>query len=63
MSQLEGTENRISVQRMKYNDTVKEYNLKVMRIPSSIIASMFGFGERAYFNADPGAEKAPKVSI
>ncbi len=63
MSQLEGTENRISVQRMKYNDTVKEYNLKVMRIPSSIIASMFGFAERTYFNADQGAEKAPKVSI
>lgn len=61
MSQLEGTENRISVQRMRFNETVQAYDLKVMRFPSSIVASMFGFKTRAYFNADVGAEKAPKV--
>lgn len=63
MSQLEGTENRISVQRMRFNESVQAYNLKVMRIPSSIIASMTGFDERAYFEAAAGAEIAPKVQI
>jgi len=63
MSQLEGAENRIRVERIRYNDAVKVYNLKVMRIPSSIIAGMTGFEEREYFNAEEGAEKAPKVQI
>ena len=63
MSQLEGTENRISVQRMRYNEFVQNYNLKVMRIPSSIIAGMFGFDKREYFNAQTGAETAPKVNL
>ena len=63
MSQLEGTENRISVERMRFNQSVQAYDLKVMRFPSSIIASMFGFGERQYFNAAPGAETAPAVKF
>ncbi len=63
MSQLEGTENRISIARMRYNDSVKEYNLKVMRIPSSIIASITGFKERAYFEAVTGSEKAVEVKF
>lgn len=63
MSQLEGTENRINVQRMRYNDVVKSYNLKVMRFPSSIIASMFGFQNREYFEAEKGSEKAPEVKF
>ncbi len=63
MSQYEGTENRIGVARMKYNDAVKEYNLKVMRIPSSIIAALTGFKERAYFEAAAGSEKAPEVKF
>lgn len=63
MSQIEGSENRISVERMRFNDTVKSYNLKVMRFPSSIIASITGFVERDYFNAEVGAEKAPKVQF
>lgn len=63
MSNLEGTENRISVQRMRYNDAVKSYNLKVMRFPSSVIASIFGFSERSYFEANKGAENAPKVQF
>lgn len=63
MSQLEGTENRISVERMRFNDAVKDYNLKVMRVPSSIIASMFDFKERAYFEATKGSENAPQVKF
>ncbi len=63
MSQLEGTENRIGVARTRYNDAVKNYNLKVMRVPSSIIASMFGFDERAYFEATKGSEVVPAVKF
>ena len=63
MVSLEGTENRISVQRMRYNDAVRDYNLKVMRVPSSIIASMFGFAGRAYFDAVAGAENTPQVKF
>lgn len=63
MSQLEGTENRINVQRMRFNDSVKEYNLVVKRFPGSLIAFIFGFDERAYFEAAAGAEKAPEVKF
>lgn len=63
MSQLEGTENRISVERMRYNEAVQAYNLKVMRLPSSILASLTGFHERAYFEAAAGAENAPTVKF
>jgi len=63
MSQLEGAENRISVERMRFNDTIKAYNLKVKTFPSSIVASIFGFGERNYFEAAAGTEVAPKVSL
>jgi len=63
MSQLEGSENRISVQRMRFNDSIKDYNLKVMRFPSSIIASIFGFDERTYFEAIAGSEVAPQVKF
>lgn len=63
MTQLEGTENRVSVERMRFNDSIKNYNLKVMRFPSSIVASMFGFGERQYFEATAGSEVAPEVKF
>lgn len=63
MSQLEGTENRISVERNRYNEAIQGYNLKVMRFPSSIIASMTGFHAREYFNSTPGSEVAPKVNF
>lgn len=63
MTQLEGSENRISVERTRFNDSIKAYNLKVMRFPSSIVASIFGFGAREYFNATAGAEKAPEVKF
>jgi LemA protein len=63
MSQLEGTENRISVTRNRFNQAIQAYNLKVMRFPSSIIASIFGFATKDYFNAEVGAEKAPEVKF
>lgn len=63
ISQLEGTENRISVARMRYNEAIQAYNLKVQRIPSSIVAALTGFHTREFFNAQPGAENAPKVNL
>jgi LemA protein len=63
MSQLEGTENRISVTRVRFNQAIQSYNLKVMRFPSSIVASIFGFSTKDYFNAEVGAEKAPQVKL
>lgn len=63
MAQLEGTENRISVERMRYNESVKAYSLMIKRIPTKWIAGMFGFSERSYFEAEKGAENAPKVDF
>lgn len=60
-AQLEGTENRISVERQKYNEAVKEYNVMVRRFPNNIIASMFGFDAKSMFEAQAGAEVAPVV--
>ena len=62
-SQLEGTENRINVARKDFNDSAKEYNTSLRRFPRNIIASMFGFEKRNYFEAEAGAEKAPKVEV
>jgi Uncharacterized conserved protein len=63
-SQLEGTENRITVERKKFNEEVKAYNMSIRRFPSSIIANMFGFEKKPYFEATTeGAEKAPKVEF
>jgi LemA protein len=61
--ELEGTENRVSTERMRFNEAVQSYNLKVMRFPSSIIAGLFGFDAREYFNATKGAENAPAVKF
>jgi len=61
--ELEGSENRISTERMRFNQAVQSYNLKVMRFPSSVIASIFGFDERTYFEATEGAENAPAVKF
>lgn len=63
MAELAGTENRIAVARKDYNDAVRAYNLVTRQAPSSIIASMFGFSEKAYFEIDSAAEKAPKVQL
>lgn len=62
-SQLEGTENRINVARKDFNDSAKQYNTSLRRFPRNIIASMFGFEKRNYFEAEAGAEKAPKVEF
>jgi len=59
--ELEGCENRIAVERMKYNETVKQYNTAIKRIPGSLFA--WGHADAAYFEAEAGAEKAPKVEF
>ena len=63
MDELAGTENRISVARKDYNDTVSGYNRSVKRFPGSIIAGVFGFDEIEYFKASEGAEQAPTVDF
>ena len=63
MTQLEGTENRISVERQRYNDAVGVLNVKVQRFPSNIAANIFGFDVRELFKAAAGAENAPKVAF
>jgi LemA protein len=63
MTQLEGTENRVSVERMRYNDMVKEYNVKVKSFPGSLLAKMFGFEVKKQFEAETGAASAPKVQL
>ena len=63
MDELAGTENRVAVERRRFNDLVKDYNTTIKRIPGSLIAPMFGFSERAYFEAAEGAEKAPTVKF
>lgn len=62
-AQLEGTENRIATERMKFNQAVQNYNTALRRFPSNIIASMFGFEKKGYFEANSGAENAPKVEF
>ena len=62
-AQLEGTENRIATERMKFNQAVKDYNTLIRRFPNNIFASMFGFEKKGYFEANAGAEKAPKVEF
>ncbi|HNZ68456.1 MAG: LemA family protein [Prolixibacteraceae bacterium] len=62
-AQLEGTENRITVERMKFNEATQGYNAYIRRFPELIIAKIFGFKRKAYFEAQPGAEKAPEVKF
>jgi LemA protein len=62
-AQLEGTENRISVERMKFNESAQAYNTYLRRFPNSIFAGMLGFQKKAYFEAQAGAEKAPTVEF
>ncbi len=63
MAQLEGTENRISVERGRFNDTVKIYNQSTKTFPAVIFARIFGFGNKAFFEAAQGAEQAPNVNF
>ena len=62
-AQLEGTENRISVERRNFNEVVGSYNTYIRKFPQNIVASIFGFEKRAYFEAEAGSEKAPKVEF
>ena len=63
IAELAGTENRIATERMRYNDTVKTYNIKVQTFPGSLLAGMFGFDARTMFEAATGAETAPTVNL
>ena len=62
-AQLEGTENRISVERRNFNEIARTYNSAIRSFPRSIIAGMFGFEKRPYFEAEEGANKAPEVKF
>lgn len=62
-AQLEGTENRIAVERKNFNETVQAYNTLIRLFPNNILAGMFGFSKKGYFEAESGAEKAPKVQF
>lgn len=62
-AQLESSENRIAVERNKFNETVRAYNVATRRFPSNILASIFGFEMKGYFTAAEGAEVAPKVEF
>lgn len=61
--QLEGTENRIATERMRFNEAVQSYNTSIRTFPNSIFASIFGFDSKAYFEADEGAQEAPEVNF
>ena len=61
--ELAGTENRIAVERRRFNQTAQEYNSTVRRVPERLIAGWLGFDERPYFQATPGAEQAPEVDF
>lgn len=61
--QLEGTENRISVERKNFNEAVEGYNAYIRRFPTNMIAGMFGFSKKGYFQAAPGSERAPEVKF
>ena len=63
MTQLEGTENRVSVERTRYNDEIGSYNTAIKRFPRNILAMVTGFGERSYFEAASGAENVPSVNF
>jgi LemA protein len=62
-SQLEGTENRIAVERKRFNEVAQEFNTKRRRFPTSLLANAFGFEEKAYFQAEAGANQVPKVDF
>ena len=62
-AQLEGTENRISVERKRFNEVSQSYNTNIRQFPNNILSGMFGFQSKAYFAAESGGEKAPKVEF
>ena len=62
-SQLEGTENRITVERMRFNEAVRDYNTRIKLMPGALVARVMGFKEKAFFEAAPGSETVPKVKF
>lgn len=62
-AQLEGTENRITVERQKFNQVTQEYNSKIRTFPNNLTAGLFGFEKKGYFQAEAGAQKAPTVEF
>ena len=62
-AQIEGTENRINVERRKFNETAQDYNAYIRKFPQVIYSGWFGFKAKGYFEADAGAEKAPEVKF
>ena len=62
-AQLEGTENRIAVERKKFNEAARNYNVAIRRFPNNIFAGMFGFEKKGYFEASEGVDQAPAVSF
>jgi LemA protein len=63
MTQLEGTENRVAVERRTFNQVAQDYNTRIRRFPAALVAPMMGFQPKPYFQAAPGAETAPKVDF
>jgi len=63
MDELAGTENRVSVERKRYNDQVRSFNTMIARFPSNVFARMFGFESRKYFTSTEGADVAPKIDV
>jgi len=62
-AQLEGTENRINVERRNFNEAAQQYNTKIRRFPTSVLAGFFGFDKKPYFEAETGSEAAPQVQF
>ena len=62
-SQLEGTENRIAVERRRFNEVAQQYNTKILQFPANIFARLFNFQKKAYFQSAPGSDKAPAVDF
>lgn len=62
-TQIEGTENRINVARQDYNKAIEDYNLRVKRFPNVILARLFGYSDKPYFEAEKGTEKAPDINF
>lgn len=63
MTQLEGTENRIAVERRRFNEVTRDYNTRLAKFPTNLFGRFFGFEKRSYFEAAPGADQAPKVDF
>lgn len=63
MNQLEGTENRITVERQRFNEVVRDYNIYIKSWPNNIVANRLGYTEKSFFQAEEGAEQAPEINL